>query len=197
MGIVVILILIVILGAVVAAAMVAADRRRTRALRAGFGPEYDRMVAEHGSQAAADAEAKRRLRAHSDLDLQTLSEEDKQYYTESWDHVRGDFVDHPATSVIGADRLVRTLLHDVGYRGEPEEQLALASVPHGTALAGYRDAREVVAEVEQDSSDVPTERMRVAVAACGRLVEELLGVRPAGDVERRQQQDVADAARAA
>lgn len=195
MGIVGILILIVVLGAAVAAAMAAANHRRTRSMRAAFGPEYDRMVEEHGSAAAADTEAKRRLRAHADLELQTLSGEDKQYYSESWDHVRGDFVDHPATSLIGADRLVRTLLHDVGYRGEADEQLALASVPHGEALAGYREARDVVAAVEA-GEDVPTERMRVAVAACGRLVDELLGVRR-GDGAGGRQAAWGGAARAA
>jgi hypothetical protein len=176
MGIAILIIAILIVAA--AAGFAAVKARRTRELRASFGPEYDRMVAEHGSASAADAEARRRQRAHSDLELQELSEDDKTYYAESWSHVRADFVDHPAAALAGGDRLLRALLQDLGYRGEPDEQMALLSVPHGPAVAGYRDAREVVREVSQDPDKVPTERIRVALAAYGRLAEELVGSQP-------------------
>lgn len=178
MGIVLILILAVV---IVAAAAAATAVHRTRTMRASFGPEYERMVQEHGSPGAADAEARRRLRAHADLQLKTLSDEEKGYYAESWTHVRGDFVDHPAAALVSGDRLLRGLLNDLGYQGENDEQLKLLSVAHGPAVAGYRGALEVVQEVEQGAEEVPTERMRVALAACGALSDELLGIqrRPA------------------
>lgn len=177
MGITILILAVLIVAA--AAGFAAVKARRTREMRASFGPEYDRMVAEHGSASAADTEARRRLRAHSDLDLNTLSEDDRNYYEESWGHVRADFVDHPAAALTGGDRLLRALLQDLGYRGEPEEQMALLSVRHGPAVAGYRDAQEVVREVAQDPDEVPTERIRVALAAYGQLADELVDVRRA------------------
>ena len=179
MGIAILILAVLIVAA--AAGFMAVRARNARELRASFGPEYDRMLAEQGTRSAADAEARRRLRAHDDLELKTLSQEDKQYYAESWGHVRADFVDHPATSLISGDRLVQSLLNDLGYHADPQERMALVSVPHSAELTEYRDARDIVRRVEEDSEDVSTEQMRVALAACGQLMDELLGIRRAPD----------------
>lgn len=177
MGIAILILAVLIVAAV--AGFMAVRARSAREMRASFGPEYDRMLAEQGTRSAADAEARRRRRAHAELELKTLSQEDEQYYAESWDHVRADFVDHPAASLISGDRLVQSLLNDLGYHADPRERMALVSVPHGAELADYREARDIVRQVEEGSEDVSTEQMRVALAAVGRLMDGLLGIRRA------------------
>src|SRR5260221_2693715 len=131
---------------------------RKRALRAPLGPEYDRLVAEQGGRRAADRELLRRRRAHDGLRLAPLGPDDLDYYSTSWDHVQGGFIDDPVVALHGADRLIRALMHDRGYPGEDRgEQLALLSVEHGRALSGYRDATQVAQRARLDPDNASTE----------------------------------------
>jgi hypothetical protein len=148
--------------------------RRRRALRDSFGPEYGRMLWECGSRKAADAEARRRQEAYAELDVMPLSFDDLRYYTKSWDRVLADAATHPVSALKGADHLVRSVLVDRGYPCDPVELFALLSVEHGTALSGYRNARLLLLEMQENPTTVSTEQLRKALSDCGRMFDELL-----------------------
>lgn len=147
--------------------------RRARRLRRRLGPEYERLLAEAGSRAAADAEARRRIRARAALQVRPLTADDLEYHLHSWDRLRGEFVTDPAAALMAADRLIIALLHDRGFPADPEARFALLSAGNGPALAGYRAAREVVARI-RDRRQPSAAEVAKAMDACGRLFDELL-----------------------
>jgi len=177
MGIMDILVFVLaVVGALVLAAAVLAAMawRRRWTLRDSFGPEYGRMVWECGSRKAADAEARRRQEAYAELDIMPLSFDDLHYYTKSWDRVQADAAVHPVSALKSADHLVRSVLVDRGYPCSPVELFALLSVEHGTALAGYRNARLLLLEMQENPTTVSTGQLHKALGDCGRMFDELL-----------------------
>lgn len=158
--------------AVAVLAVIAWRRRRT--LRDSFGPEYGRMLWECGSRKAADAEARRRQQAYAELDVMPLTFEDLRYYTKAWDHLQAGADANPVAALKGADHLVRSVLVDRGYPSDPVELFALLSVEHGSALPGYRDARLLLLEMQENPVTVSADQLRTARADCGRMFDELL-----------------------
>ena len=156
-------------------AVAAVVEHRKREQRSAFGPEYARVVAEYGGRRAADRELARRRQAHSLLPLAPLGPDDLSYYTSTWDHIQGVFVDDPAAALSGADRLIRALLHDRGYPGEDrDEQFALLSVQHGRTLTAYREAEPVMRRAAEDPEETSTEEMREALMRYRRFFDDVL-----------------------
>src|SRR5581483_1397205 len=120
----IVLAVIVVLGAAVLI-LRTGTRDRGHDLRRRFGPEYDRVAARHGDQAAAEQELAERVREHDALKLRPLAQDE-----------RG------ATQQ--ADQVSSGLLTAIGYPSDDrEKQLELASVDHAYALGDYRQAREL------------------------------------------------------
>ena len=67
----IIIVVVIVVAAIVVAAMAAARRRR---LQQRFGPEYDRVVGERGSQLKAESELAGRERRIRSLDIRPLSD---------------------------------------------------------------------------------------------------------------------------
>src|SRR5580693_7874491 len=99
----VVVVAVVLLVAVLALILV---QRRSAKLRARFGSEYDRVVAEKGNRFKAEAQLEsieKRVKSYS---LQTLSAADRDRFQQSWRKIQARFVDDPAAALSEADQLI-------------------------------------------------------------------------------------------
>ena len=176
-------ILIVVAAAVVVVAIVAWSAlraRRTRTLREGFGPEYDRTVADAPSKREAEAELDERRKRREELDIQPLSPEARMGYAESWRNTQARFVDDPGGAIAEADVLIQRVMRERGYPVEDFEQRAAdVSVDHPEVVNNYRAAHGISIAHERERAS--TEDLRVAMVHYRSLFAELLESRePAG-----------------
>ena len=164
---------------IVAGAWMFARRRRTAALRARFGPEYDHVL--HSARTPAEAERElreRQLRVES-FSIRPLSREDVDRFSSAWRNVQAKFVDEPRTAVLDADRLIGEVMRSRGYPvDDPHRRLDDLSVDHAHVLNHYRAGREIVARHESGSAT--TEDLRQAMVHFRALFDELVAAtRPA------------------
>lgn len=184
MGIVVTIVVVVVVLAGVAAYLArrssgapwaANDSKR---MRRAYGREYDRLYAEHGDQAAVEQELGRREQARQSLEITELAGPDRDRLLAGWAAAQAGFVDDPGGSARRAEQLIGEALAVRGYpAGEPEEQLALASVDHSSALAEFRDGHELLQRSQTGAPDVDaTEQLRQAMLHFRVFFEDLVGV---------------------
>ena len=118
---------VVIVAAVVVVAVVmwrAFAARRTRSLREGFGPEYDRTTTAIGDKRKAEAELAARRERREQLDIRPLPAEARQRYARQWELVQTQFVDSPPAAIAAADGLVNAVMADRGYPIDDFDQRA-------------------------------------------------------------------------
>ena len=88
--------------AVVAVAVLIVMRRRSANLRARFGPEYDRAVAETGNRFKAEAKlesVEKRVKSYS---LTSAERRDRDRFQQSWRKIQAEFVDDPGPRTRGS-----------------------------------------------------------------------------------------------
>jgi predicted nucleic acid-binding protein len=190
-------ILIAVAVVIVALALVlvirSANRRRTERLKERFGPEYERTVAQHGEQRAAEKELAARERKRDKLDIVPLSPEAREKYAASWRQVQTAFVDDPASAVGDADRLVAHVMRERGYPIDDFDQRAAdVSVDHPHVAENYRTAHMIY--LSQEKANIGTEAQREAFVHYRALFEELL--EPNGELTRNKDDDKSKEARA-
>lgn len=170
---------IVIVAIVVVLAIVwfAIRRRRTEALRRRFGPEYDRIVHEHGAQRADHILLERERRVEK-FSLRRLSADEDERFVSEWRAVQAHFVDDPAGAVTEADLLVGRLMEARGYPlGDFEQRAADISVDHPRVVENYRAAHEIA--LRHQRGDASTEDLRNSMIYCRSLFDDLLETRTA------------------
>jgi hypothetical protein len=186
--------IITIIATVLVIAVMAYAARREyakRQIRSSFGPEYDRVKAEHGGTRGADRELTRRAHMHNKLRLEQISADDQDFYATSWEHVHGSFLDDPAVALSSAEQLIARLLTARGYpAGDNGEHMALLSVQHGNTLVGYRQARSVSERLGSDPASVSTEEERTALMQYQALFGDLLAVPGAAAPRNTQDSEV-------
>jgi FtsZ-interacting cell division protein ZipA len=190
-----IVIIVVVVVAVVLLALYFATRRRAarrseeqrERSREEFGPEYDRIAQERGSEEEAERELRER-RGRVERRVETLSEESRGRYKEQWEEVERVFVDNPERSIEMADRTVSDILDERNFvsdagQSDEETERGLAAM-HPEVADDYREARRIRADVvarsagrtEEDSDGESTEELRQAIrkyrAVYQRLVRE-------------------------
>jgi len=150
------------------------QKRRTRNLKARFGPEYDRAVQESGdNQGHAEAELQKRERRVEQLDIQPLAVSERKAFAERWRSAQAQFVDDPGGAITEADRLVSEVMQARGYPvGEFEQRAADISVDHPSVVANHRAAHEIALRNERGDAD--TETLRTAMVHYRDLFEDLL-----------------------
>jgi Flp pilus assembly protein TadB len=79
----------------VVAAVLLWRTRRSQQLREGFGPEYERTVAERGDRRAAESELLERRRRREQLDVRELEPAARERYADRWRATQRRFVDEP------------------------------------------------------------------------------------------------------
>lgn len=167
---VIVLVVVVIVAAVVIAAVLAMQARR-RSLRQRFGPEYDRLAAQHGSR-KAEAELAQRQRHVRELDIHPLTPEAQARYNAEWAVVQERFVETPQEALKAATSVVTSAMRDRGYPTENYDQmLADLSVEHAHTLTEFRQAHEIGMRADTAS----TEDLRQAMIRYRALFQELVG----------------------
>jgi hypothetical protein len=148
-------------------------RRRSKNLQQHFGPEYDRIVQETGSQRAAEAELDQRRKHVENLNIRPLTKIEHDRYLDDWTAVQSKFVDDPARAIKDADRLIIEVMLVRNYpMANFEERAADISVSYPELVANYRYAHEIAQKNEQLTAD--TEELRQAMVHYRSLFNELL-----------------------
>jgi hypothetical protein len=169
----IILIVVAIAAAGVVAWLYMGEHRRSRRLRAQFGPEYDRLVREHHDRRQAERELEHRESRVQRLEIRSLGREERERYIRAWRAQQERFVEDPKSAVFDADRLVTDVMRARGYpMGDFEQRAADVSVDHPHVVQNYRVAREIVARYTR--GDAGTEDLRKAMVCYRALFDELL-----------------------
>ena len=150
-------------------------RRKTAALRARFGPEYDRLVQSTRTPAEVERELQQRQRRVESFSLKQLSREQAEQFVQSWRTIQAQFVDDPPKAVVEADRLIEEVMRARGYPVEdPAHRLDDLSVEHAAVINHYRSGRDVVDRYGREGAS--TEDLRAAMVHFRALFDELVGV---------------------
>ena len=148
-------------------------RRRSAALRARFGPEYDRVLQSTSTAAEAERELQQRQRRVESFSLRALSREQAEQFTDSWRMVQARFVDDPHGAVVDADRLIEDVMRTRGYPIEDtDRRLDDLSVDHAPVVSHYRAGRDLVER--HGRGDANTEDLRQAMVHFRALFDELV-----------------------
>ncbi len=149
-------------------------QQRSRHLQEGFGPEYDRVVAERGDQRAGEKELLERRKRHDDFEIRPLDPSVRDEYLARWETTQRRFVDHPTAAVGQASVLVRQVMRDRGYPldGDFEQLAADVSVEHPGVVENYRAAHAISARASDGQAS--TEELRQSMVHFRALFDDLL-----------------------
>ncbi|HEX5659084.1 MAG TPA: hypothetical protein VFX59_17940 [Polyangiales bacterium] len=163
----------VVLGAVIIAAVRWSRLKRSTQLREHFGPEYERLLAEHGSRDRAERELLARQKRRDALDIHPLSEAQCDQFSAEWGRVQQLFVDDPNGAVLAADALVQDVMRARGYpNGDFDQRVSDLSVEHSSTIEHYRSARKLAVKSEHGTAE--TEDLRKALVHFRALFSDLL-----------------------
>jgi hypothetical protein len=154
------------------------DARDRERLRRSYGPEYDRLLARHAQDHGAVArELERRERERRALTIGPLGPQDRARLTGDWQAAQAGFVDDPGAAVRRAEQLVGEALGCLGYpAGDPEQQLALASVDHAYSLSEFREGHALLVRSHSGAPGVDTtEQLRQALLRFRVFFDDLTG----------------------
>lgn len=169
--------IVIVVAAVLVIALVVGSvmrRRRTKALRGQFGPEYDRAITEAGDRRGAESDLASRQDRREEMDIRPLVAVARERYAELWQNVQGRFVDSPSQAVREADQLVMDVMKERGYPMDDfNQRSADLSVDHPQLVDNYRAAHAISLASTHDTAS--TEDLRQAMMYYRSLFEELLG----------------------
>ena len=166
-------ILIGVVVLIVVIALLVIRKRKSDQLKQHFGPEYDRVVQQHGGAGRAEAILAEREKRVEKFSIRALPAGERERYAEEWANVQRRFVDDPALAVTEADALVNRVMAARGYpMGDFEQRAADISVNYPRVVQNYRSAREIV--VRHSAGQSTTEDLRQAMVYYRSLFDELL-----------------------
>jgi len=176
--------------AIVAGITLISRNRRTKELRAKFGPEYKRVARAEGDAARGEQVLQEREKRVRKLDIKPLSAEQRNEFADAWEHAQAEFVDDPAAAVTHADVLVQEVMSVRGYPVvDFAQRVADVSVDHPAVAENYRLAHDIA--VKHEHANVGIEKLRDAMLHYRALFADLLhdgGLQPVRQVrpdERR------------
>jgi FtsZ-interacting cell division protein ZipA len=172
--VVAIVIAVVVVLAVLALAIWLTERKRTsQRLKRQFGPEYERVLQQHGDSRRAEEILAEREKRVEKFTIRHLPTADRDRYAQEWAAVQRRFVDDPAMAVMEADSLVTALMSAREYpMADFEQRTADISVNYPRVVQNYRAARLIV--VRHGKGQATTEELRQAMVYYRSLFEELL-----------------------
>lgn len=155
------------------AALLILRKRKSDQLKQRFGPEYDRVVQQHGNTSKAEAVLSEREKRVEKFAIHPLPAGDRERYADEWAGVQKRFVDDPSMAVTEADKLVTKVMTARGYpMGDFEQRAADVSVTYPGVVQNYRSARTIV--VGHGNGQSTTEGLRQAMVYFRSLFDELL-----------------------
>jgi len=166
---------------VVAVALYVRKRKHTTAeLRQRFGPEYDRVVRQHGSERKAEAKLADRETRVEMLKIRDLDLAEREGYLSRWQAEQSRFVDYPKGAVTEADELVCSLMQTRGYPVTDFDQRAAdVSVDHPRVVENYRSAHDIALRLGR--GEASTEDLRTAMIHYRSLFDELVQAQTSTD----------------
>lgn len=169
----------VIVLAIVLAGWLIWQQQRTQRLRARYGSEYDRTIAELG-RLRGETELVHRQQRVQQLDIRALTVAERERFVAAWRVVQEEFVDDPEGAVTRGNALVDEVMHARGYPvADFDRRVADLSVDHPRVVQNYRVARDTARKHAQRSAS--TEALRQAMVLYRELFEDLLETRSPGD----------------
>ncbi|MBV8989471.1 MAG: hypothetical protein JO372_13005 [Solirubrobacterales bacterium] len=164
----VVVVLLVIIGVLLT------REQRSRQLRKGFGPEYKRVVAEHGDQRSAERELAERRERLDQFQIRELEPSAREGYLQRWTTTQRRFVDEPVEAVGEAHVLVQQVMHDRGYPVDEDfdQRAADISVEHPDVVENYRAAHGI--SVRAQNGQATTEQLRQSMVHFRALFDDLL-----------------------
>lgn len=149
-----------------------------RRLRHKYGPEYDRLYAEHGDHAAVAQELGRRESDRAALSITPVDGPERGRLTAEWTSAQAGFLDDPGRAARRAEQLVGEVLTLRGYpAGDPRRQLALASVDHPRSLSAFREGHDLLQRSNTGAPGVDaTEQLRQAMLNFRAFFDDLVGL---------------------
>lgn len=177
MNAVTLILIIVAVAAIAFGVFMYIQKERTRRLRGQFGPEYDRLLDDKGSQRKVEDELLKRQKRIEKLHIRDLTQAESDRFSGAWRSVQAKFVDAPNAAVAEADRLVRDVMTARGYpMSDFEQRAADISVDHPNVVQNYRAARDIAAR--DAGGKATTEDLRQAMVHYRALFEDLLSTAP-------------------
>jgi FtsZ-interacting cell division protein ZipA len=175
-GLAVIIVVVVVVAVVAIVSIGLAQRRHRRGLlKAQFGSEYDRTVADTDSRRDGERDLQARAERHEQLDIAPLPSAEAARYRTEWRMLQERFVDAPAESVAMANALLTSAMRDRGYPAvDQEERVSLLSVDNADVVDQYRQG----AAIEQrwrDQETVETEDLRQAMQHYRAVFDRVVG----------------------
>ena len=168
--------LVLIIAAVIVAAIAAwlfIRQKRSKELRAQFGPEYEHAVRKFGDSSKAEGALQARQKRVEKMQLRSLSLDERGRFENSWHELQARFVDDPPGSIESADKLVCAVMQARGYAmSDFEGRAEDLSVDHAEVVRNYRAAHAI--EVRRANGHVSTEDLRQAMVYYRDLFDELL-----------------------
>ncbi len=159
--------------AVIAVAAVLILQNRTKKLRARFGPEYDRAVAEKGNRFKAEQELEKVEKRVKNYDIRPLTAADRDRFQQSWRAVQAKFVDDPAGAFVEADQLLGAVMLARGYPpADFDNRATEISVDHGMVVEEYRAGHEIA--LRHTQKQATTEDLRRGMVHYRALFDELM-----------------------
>jgi len=176
--------------AIVSGIMLLSRNRRTKQLRAKFGPEYRRVAHAEGDASRGEQVLRERERRVKKLDIKPLSAQQRNEFADAWEHAQAEFVDDPTAAVAHADVLVQEVMSVRGYPvADFAQRVADISVDHPAVAQNYRLAHDIA--IRHEHADVGIKTLRDAMLHYRALFADLLhdgGLQPVRQVrpdERR------------
>jgi len=177
---VILIVAVVVVAALLLTSWLVARRRRTSRLRERFGPEYDRAVEEHHSRREAEGRLTDLAERRQGMRLRPLPDDVRRRHYEEWQLVQNRFVDQPIESLEDADELITRVMAERGYpAGDFDAQAGMVAVDHPDAVAGFREAHELVRRGRD--RNVTTEELRRAMVSYRDLFGAVVGEAPERD----------------
>jgi hypothetical protein len=149
-------------------------RKQREQLAKRFGPEYERLMQEHGSATLAERELEARAKRVSKLSIKELSDTERRTFSQAWHQTQERFVDTPLMAVRSAHDLVQDVMRARGYPVEEfDQRVADLSVEHANVVEHYRAAHTLHKSNQQGEAN--TEELRMAMVHYRALFSDLLG----------------------
>jgi len=146
--------------------------RRTKQLRARFGPEYSRVINETGDRRKAEASLERRAERVKALAIHPLQPAESARFSTRWDDAQTEFVDNPRDAVSHADTLLEDVMKARGYPiSDFDRRSADLSVHYPRMVQNYRTAHEIA--LKNRRGEAGTEDLRQAMICYRTLFNEL------------------------
>jgi len=101
---IVVVAVIVVLAIAAAAVWMYMQKKRTERLRSKFGPEYDRAVESEGDRRRAEKDLEGREKRVEELNIVSLSRDDRERFAHEWQQQQARFVDDPQAAVANESR---------------------------------------------------------------------------------------------